>query len=60
MGERKEIYIGFWAGGDDVEKLDELVRYYKEKYPFLKISRSAVIRMLIDEKYQRIKSGESN
>jgi len=51
---RKEIYVGFWADKDDLAKLDKLVEYYKELYPFMRIGRSSVIRMLIDEKYRQI------
>jgi len=51
---RKEIYVGFWADKDDLAKLDKLVEYYKERYPFMRVGRSSVIRMLIDEKYRQI------
>jgi len=51
---RKEIYVGFWADKDDLAKLDKLVEYYKELYPFMRVGRSSVIRMLIDEKYRQI------
>ena len=53
---RKEIYVGFWADKDDLAKLDKLVEYYKERYPFMRVGRSSVIRMLIDEKYRQITS----
>ncbi len=55
---RKEIYVGFWADKDDLAKLDKLVKYYKELYPFMRVGRSSVIRMLIDEKYRQVMSGE--
>jgi hypothetical protein len=51
---RKEIYVGFWADKDDLAKLDKLVEYYKEVYPYMRVGRSSVIRMLIDEKYRQI------
>ena len=55
---RKEIYVGFWADRDDLAKLDKLVEYFKERYPYMRVGRSSVIRMLIDEKYRQITSGE--
>ena len=55
---RKEIYVGFWADKDDLAKLDKLVKYYKELYPYMRIGRSSVIRMLIDEKYRQIVGGK--
>jgi len=51
---RKEIYVGFWADKDDLAKLDKLVEYFREKYPYMRVGRSSVIRMLIDEKYREI------
>jgi hypothetical protein len=51
---KKEIYVGFWADRDDLAKLDRLVDYYKELYPYMRVGRSSVIRMLIDEKYRQI------
>jgi len=51
---RKEIYVGFWADREDLTKLDQLVEYYRERYPFMRVGRSSVIRMLIDEKYHQI------
>jgi hypothetical protein len=51
---RKEIYVGFWADRDDLAKLDKLVEYFKERYPYMRVGRSSVIRMLIDEKYRQI------
>lgn len=51
---RKEIYVGFWADKDDLAKLDKLVEYYGELYPYMRVGRSSVIRMLIDEKYRQI------
>jgi hypothetical protein len=53
---RKEIYVGFWADRDDLAKLDKLVEYFKERYPYMRVGRSSVIRMLIDEKYRQITS----
>jgi hypothetical protein len=53
---RKEIYVGFWADKDDLAKLDKLVEYFKERYPYMRVGRSSVIRMLIDEKYRQITS----
>ena len=54
---RREIYVGFWAGRDDLAKLDKLVEYYRKLYPYMRIGRSSVIRMLIDEKYRQVMSG---
>lgn len=51
---RKEIYVGFWADKDDLAKLDKLVKYYRERLPYMRVGRSSVIRMLIDEKYRQI------
>jgi len=51
---RKEIYVGFWADKDDLAKLDKLVEYFKERLPYMRVGRSSVIRMLIDEKYRQI------
>jgi len=53
---RKEIYVGFWADKDDLAKLDKLVKYYRERLPYMRVGRSSVIRMLIDEKYRQIAS----
>ncbi len=53
---RKEIYVGFWADKDDLAKLDKLVEYFKERLPYMRVGRSSVIRMLIDEKYRQITS----
>jgi hypothetical protein len=55
---KKEIYVGFWADNDDLAKLDKLVEYFKERYPYMRVGRSSVIRMLIDEKYRQITSEE--
>lgn len=54
---RKEVYVGFWADKEDLAKLDKIVEYIKERYPYMRVSRSAVIRMLIDEEYRRVVSG---
>jgi len=56
---RREIYVGFWANRDDLVKLDKLVEYYRRLYPYMRVGRSSVIRMLIDEKYRQVMSGES-
>ena len=55
---RREIYVGFWASRDDLTKLDKLVEYYRKLYPYMRVGRSSVIRMLIDEKYRQVMSGE--
>jgi hypothetical protein len=55
---RKEIYVGFWADKDDLAKLDKLVEYFKERLPYMRVGRSSVIRMLIDEKYRQIATNE--
>jgi len=55
---RREIYVGFWASRDDLAKLDKLVEYYRKLYPYMRVGRSSVIRMLIDEKYRQVMSGE--
>jgi hypothetical protein len=55
---RKEIYVGFWADREDLAKLDKLVEYFKERYPYMRVGRSSVIRMLIDEKYRQITGEE--
>jgi hypothetical protein len=53
---RREVYVGFWAGRDDLAKLDKLVEYYRKQYPYMRVGRSSVIRMLIDEKYRQVVS----
>ncbi len=50
------LFAGFWADKDGLAKLNKLVEYFKERYPYMRVGRSSVIRMLIDEKYRQITS----
>ncbi len=49
-----DTYIGFWISKEDLDKLDKLVEYFKNKEPWARVNRSAVIRKLINDAYSTL------
>ena len=52
------IYVGLWMDKETLEKLDKLVEFYKEIDPWMRKSRSEVIRRLIHEAYSNLMVGK--
>ena len=48
------VYIGFWIDKESLERLDKLVEYFKNKEPWARVNRSAVIRKLINDAYSTL------
>jgi hypothetical protein len=49
-----DTYIGFWINKEDLNKLDKLVEYFREKESWARVNRSAVIRKLISDAYSTL------
>jgi len=48
------IYVGLWMDKETLDKLNKLVEFYKEIDPWMRKSRSEVIRRLIHEAYNKM------
>ena len=48
------VYVGFWIDKESLEKLDKLVEYFRKRDPWMRKSRSEVIRRLINEAYNSL------